>query len=970
MKKLMTCAVSAALALSLLAVNVPAADSTESADTGLAQEFASPSSDNRPLTRWWVPGSSMTKEEVKHEIEAMAQAGFGGAEVVPVSVAGGDDSEGTIDWGSDAWKEITKYMLEVAADNDFTIDFTMTPAWPLALPGITDVDDPKQGAQMEADGAHLDVVAKAGNPVNITLPVSQEAEDDAKAVDGTVELVGVTVAKYTDDTHLSYDSAKALDLDDVTTAKDGKQSIIFTPEESGDWLVYAWYQHPAGNTKYGNVQLDHFSKAASNQLASYWEKNLIPYYGDDWSSVRSLFIDSLEFETQLDWTYGMQEGFEKEYGYDITPYLPAIYDDGTPWVDNGATGNYMGAPEPDVSFDKNTLQIQNDWREYLTKLYINNHVKPLEKFCKKHGVTLRYQTAYGKQLETAQTALYPDIPETETLYGSDTTDFYRLQSGAIHATDKNILSLESAAEWTESWNPIDEETGEYGSRGNGDLNAGNYQQTFQDHIWHDQRAFAAGVNQVVFHGVPYNGKTDDGYVEGIKWPGFSGFASSRWSNSWGESQPNWKYASTYLDFVTRNQYILRQGTPKVDVALYHHSYYEEIDFLHPDKIFNSSVLENNGYTYDMVSPATLDLDNMTVEDGVLDKDGSAYKALVIDEKEDLPYETAQRFLEYAKAGLPIIIIGQPATQRSFVDDKDITGVMNQLLKQKSVVRIDSIDDTAQALEKADVTPDASYDNVTLIDNHRSDDGIEYYYLYNDGGVSNFRGIADADAVKTDVTLQGSGTPYELDAWTGEIREISDYTQNDGSVTVHVELDPNESTIIALSQQPIEGAESPEKEKTYDNPTTLTNWNLKVESWTEGDTPVESKKTEIDAGTLDELKSWDQIDALKDVSGIGTYTTTFEYKPGDNKGAVLDLGKTKDAFGLKVNGKEITVNQVDPVVDITEYLVDGTNTVEVTDATSLLNALLVSSSRADEERRSRTDYGLTQPVTLTTYTVAQ
>ena len=110
-------------------------------------------------------------------------------------------------------------------------------------------------------------------------------------------------------------------------------------------------------------------------------------------------------------------------------------------------------------------------------------------------------------------------------------------------------------------------------------------QTFQDHLWHDQRAYATGVNQIVMHGYPYSGIYKGKALKGTQWPGFTGFESYKWSNSWGERQPNWKYASNYLDYLSRIQMTLRQGTPKVDVAVYHHSYYETIDFWGPDKIF-------------------------------------------------------------------------------------------------------------------------------------------------------------------------------------------------------------------------------------------------------------------------------------------------------------------------------------------------------------------------------------------------
>ena len=73
----------------------------------------------------------------------------------------------------------------------------------------------------------------------------------------------------------------------------------------------------------------------------------------------------------------------------------------------------------------------------------------------------------------------------------------------------------------------------------------------------------------------------------------------------------------------RNQMILRQGTPKVDLAVYHHSYYETIDFWGPDKVLDTTDLEQNGCSYDFIDPSILSLDNMQVEDGRLDLEGAA-----------------------------------------------------------------------------------------------------------------------------------------------------------------------------------------------------------------------------------------------------------------------------------------------------------------------------------------------------------
>lgn len=969
MKKIVHKSMAALLVLSMFGCssggNTTEAD-VENETKDFASTFMNPSNDNKPLTRWWVPGSSMDKEEIKKEIESMVNAGFGGAEVVPVSVAGGD-GEGQLDWGSDKWKEVTKYMLETAGEYDFTIDFTMTPAWPLALPTIKDVNDPSQGAQMELDGAYVDGITKE-KPFKGKLPVSKEALDDVEKVNGNVVLVGVSAAKYVDkENHvLAYDSAITFDLEkDVKDNGDGTYSLKFTPEDDGEYVIYAWYQHPSGNTKYENNQVDHYSKAGSQMIIDYWEKELIPYYGDSFNNCRSMFIDSLEFETHLDWTYGLQDAFEKNNGYDITPYLAAVYDASDEF---SAIGNYMGDPVPSFSFDVNNEQLINDYKENLTKLYIENNITPLKEFCEKHGVTLRYQTSYGKSLDAAETALYPDIPETESLYGNDYMDFYRLQAGAVHVTDKPIYSMETSAEWTETWNDK-KDNGEYGTRGNGEYNSGNYEQTFQDHIWHDQRAFASGVNQVVFHGYPYSGAYEGGVVEGTQWPGFTGFESYRWSNSWGERQPNWMFADTYLNFITRNQYILRQGTPKVDVAVYHHSYYETIDFWGPDKIFTTEVLEQNGYSYDFLDPASLDLEQMNVTNGVLDENGAAYKALVFNNETDLPYDTVKKLNEYADAGLTIVFIGNTPTDKSFTGDKNITEEMNALLKKENVIQIENIDEIASTLKEAGIIADASYENQTILATHRQDEGSDYYFLYNYGNADNYRDVQKAAAVDTKITLKGTGTPYLLNAWNGSVTPVEDFEAAENGVTIPVHIEANDSIIVVLSDEKL--AEAEDTKTAMTGQVEIKDFDLTIESWTEGKTVLDTKKTTIEEGTISSLETWDKLDeSLKDVSGVGTYTATFdsgEFKEGE--AAYLHLGQVKDAYGVKINGKDIIVDQVSGNADISDVLKEGENEIEITVATSMLNAILKNNSNILNEDgrvlddRSPASYGLFNPITI-------
>ena len=152
--------------------------------------------------------------------------------------------------------------------------------------------------------------------------------------------------------------------------------------------------------------------------------------------------------------------------------------------------------------------------------------------------------------------------------------------------------------------------------------------------------------------------------------------------------------------------------------------------------------------------------------------------------------------------------------------------------------------------------------------------------------------------------------------------------------------------------------------------TLTNWQLSVDSWTQtpAGSPTQTLHTPIPAsGTLTvgplsgvtdgSLPSWTQItpqnisglpagDNLTNVAGIGTYTTSFtlpaNWSPS-TAGAYLNIGAAVDTVDLWVNGKAVAgVNENDRnQIDIGPYLQAGSNTLKITVATPLRNAVAVA-----------------------------
>lgn len=252
-----------------------------------------------------------------------------------------------------------------------------------------------------------------------------------------------------------------------------------------------------------------------------------------------------------------------------------------------------------------------------------------------------------------------------------------------------------------------------------------------------------------------------------------------------------------------------------------------------------------------------------------------------------------------------------------------------------------------------------------------------------------KGAAVSALVDQEIALSGAGTPYRLDAWTGEIEPIGTYARKGNTVELSVDLGARDAEIIALVQDRGKAPSaasasggtvvatggslvhrafkagnyavklsngSTQKFRVNSVPSDVdlaTGWRLSLQSWGPDATankvdPTISKKTTVEfANVL--LGAWDDLPAtsaqlsklgvakMSDVSGIGTYSTHFTLgREWAKAGAVLDLRHGDDMIvDVTVNGKRIDdVDQFTDSVDLAGYLKVGSNSIKVIIATSL------------------------------------
>lgn len=400
--------------------------------------------------------------------------------------------------------------------------------------------------------------------------------------------------------------------------------------------------------------------------------------------------------------------------------------------------------------------------------------------------------------------------------------------------------------------------------------------------------------------------------------------------------------------------------------------------------------------------------------------------MVIPSNETITAAGVNKLVEYAHAGLPIIFLGGIPSNYSGYNPQAATAAVKSLqsLKYLHNVHVVSNDGLASTLQSLNIQPrTAVTSNGTWYTYWREDEttSTDYIYIYNDAAGLSFEQSFSVG----NISFETTGKPYLYNAWTGDMTPVSIYQQTKTHVTIPLQVAGNQSIIVAFHQDSqneihasntaagVIGTEASTNSLTilrsFDEQSrviglstgksatltpmlspsfTLSNWTLTVESWT-----PPSDIYNVEAGPqrtnstyqIPTLIPWSEISSnLANVSGIGYYSTTFDWPPPsatntseDVSGAYIDLGAISHTARVTING------QILPPVDLTwarsdigSFLRNGENTVEVVVSTPLGNVLrlywdeIMTSGKlaaaAVPDPPSEAAYGLVFPVNIVLY----
>jgi hypothetical protein len=336
--------------------------------------------------------------------------------------------------------------------------------------------------------------------------------------------------------------------------------------------------------------LDHYDRSAIDAHLSFVGEKLLGALSK--TPPYAVFSDSLEVE-RSDWTPNFLAEFQKRRGYDLTPYLPSL------------AGIDIGPMAAD---------IRHDWGLTLTELANENYLTPIREWAKRHGTLFRSQT-YGTPPVSLSSNALVDLPEGEGSQWRHASST-RWASSASHLYNRPVTSSET---WTWLHSPV-------------------FRATPLDMKAEADLHFLEGINQLIGHGWPYSPPQAGE-------PGWRFYAAAVFNNH----NPWWMVMPDIALYLQRISYMLRQGEPANDVALY----------VPTDDIYAHFTLGNDSINKALdgalgpdIIPAILDagFNFDLIDDGAIAHGGIPHKILVLPAVERMPAETRAKIEEYRRKG--------------------------------------------------------------------------------------------------------------------------------------------------------------------------------------------------------------------------------------------------------------------------------------------------------------------------------
>jgi hypothetical protein len=528
------------------------------------------------------------------------------------------------------------------------------------------------------------------------------------------------------------------------TAPEGKWQVLLVRHEFRTSPTRA-VNNPTRGKDTSNSLCDYLDAAATRQFIEFTHEQYKKYFGDQFGkTVLGFRGDEPDYSISgIPWTPKIFAEFEKRKGYDVRPYLASFF------AKSGLTEEQQRAKADywDVwsdLFSENFFKVQADWcasnnLEYLVHL---NHEDQMPALVRSEG-------DFFKCMRHVQ------MPGIDTIWSQiwldKVADFPKYASSAAHLFGRPRAFTESFA----AYKP-----------------APNVEQA----KWILNHQLVRGINMVEVMFVPASNK-------GVL--GLRGWLTD-------EQFP------TVAKYIHRACFLLSQGRPTAQIALYHPT----MSLWLGDNDADASVLKiaqqllEQQRDFDFVDDRTLGSTLKLDGDRLINLSLQGYRAVIIPSTSAISKAALDRLQAFSKAGGKVFFVGREPSmivEKTFLKatgPADISGstVLSSSPSKDWAVKEPAAEMTVPilaALPEPDVTLETSNPSIKYL-HRRLRDG-DLYFFFNESN--------EKKACKA--ALAGIGQSQVWDAASGRIEPLVGITSKAGFTSLLLELEPYQTKFIVI-----------------------------------------------------------------------------------------------------------------------------------------------------------------------------
>ncbi|MFA6564973.1 MAG: glycosyl hydrolase [Verrucomicrobiia bacterium] len=888
-----------ALKLAVVLALSTAAWSQAAEPVNLDQSFRNVPGADKPWVYWWWVNGNVDEKTITRDLEAMKQAGIGG--LLMFDARGyHDDHIGPVpvkmEFMSEEWRRMLKFAIEKAATLGLEVSVNLS-SCAGALKGPWEVG----GANFASPTN--DVPKKlVWTATEIKTPkfIYELKQPDGKKL-WNIGVFAVrhddTVAKLSDEWQ---DVAKLGSQPGVTevvdlTSKVDKQAKLTIEFSKGRWTLLRFgYMTMDGAAIQGGRQVTpqdvdildpeaverHFNrmgKAIIEDVGPLAGKTLTHFYSVSWEGAIPT------------WTRGFEQEYVRRRGYPLRSWLPVL-----------AGFTVKKADESE--------RFLRDYYKTLGDCFRDNFYGKMQALCAKAGMKWHAESGgpWNRKLaafaEADQLAFLgrTDMPQGEFWFTGPSPskhahDMNRPQAMAAHIYGKRLAATEAFTHMVQHWSAYPAVLKPFGDT-----------------------AFCDGVNHFIWH-------TFTASPAEFGKPGIEYFAGTHLN-------PNvtwFPQARAFLDYLGRCQFMLRQGVPVVDVAVY----IGDKPYQHWGRGTNWSERATlrlpKGFNYDLYSTEAL-TDRMYPAGGnIVTPPGMTNRMMVVDLDEEVISPAALRKISSCRSNGVAVVFGKRKPLRAVglsnypASDKTVQTTADALWAKPSSFQ--------EAMDAKRILPDF----VGPFDwTHRRDGNTDIYFVAGKGTAECTFRVMDKK-------------PELWDAVTGRITAATNWRFTyDERTAVTITLPENGSVFVVFrtADLPRQSAPPPPPVEMALNGS----WRVSFESGRGAPASAE----------FEQLVAWDKHpdDGIKFFSGTATYRKTFELTAEQAKRPIrLRLGEVKCTAEVHVNGQDLGVVWTDPwSVDLTGAVKPGKNDLEIAVTNTWVNRLIGDAGQPEHKRITKTN----------------